>query len=502
MTKVDTLLKKGKGKLTGDEVGRLMIADLVECYKHALTGGDVNSGVFTDKEKTELVNAVEGKENVARYNKYRYLNDFLTRFPALTLANEQMYENYYFRLYTLLKQVQAAEQEYFFDKFRPLIVTEERYNELVAQELDAKKSWAYTPERLFFDRLAAIIADYKEGKRTGINAKIEATKHQPIKRERIKTFYWASGANCRYETQDGKTESEVNPAVWQELLSAGELIYAEDRSAPEDATAFDLLEYAECFYYSEETDSTETLAEFREDFPAIWAFVWKKLTACKALSFLEGLSYEEYFSECITLEELAKANAFDYRKELTTFSGIFVTGYSGVAVMKSGKLNEETQTLDRMPHYHFLAEHLLEGETEDIIRDNIETQKNALISIFSYNAALDIIGESLAIDGLEVFKSHTSRYDDMVAVMNDLFGEFYELTRCGKVPDERPAEELNAIFRELLKPIKIRELKPSEELIARLKADFSLDTLEGKGLAFTDEIAQSIRDAITGAGVE
>ena len=100
MSKIDTLLKKSKGKLTGDEVGRLMIADLIECYKHALTGGDVNTGIFTEKEKTDLVNALEGKENIARYNKYRYLNDFLTRFPTLNALQEQIFDNYYFRLYS------------------------------------------------------------------------------------------------------------------------------------------------------------------------------------------------------------------------------------------------------------------------------------------------------------------------------------------------------------------------------------------------------------------
>ncbi len=498
MLKVDTLLKKSKGKLTGDEVGRLMIVDLVECYKHSLTGGDVNTGLFTDKEKTELVNAVEGREEIARYNKYRYLNDFLTRFPVLIFSREQMFENYYFRLYSLLKTARAAEDEYFFEKFRPLIVTEEKYKDLVAQELDDKKSWTYTPEKLFFDRLNAIITDYKAGKRTGLNAKIEATKRQPIKRERIKANYWAGGENGRYETRDGKTESQVNPAIWQELLNADELIFVEDRRAPESETAFDVLEYAENFYYSEETDSTETLAEFREDYPDIWAFVWEKLTANKALSFLKGLSYEEYFTDCITLEELAKANVFDYRKELTNFSGISVNGYSGVAVIKSGMFNEKTDALVRMPHYLFLAEHLLEGETEEIIADYIDTIKEALIAIYSYNAVIGILTEKLDIDGLDIFLADTRRYSDMIAVMNDLFAQFHYLSRCGKVPNERPAEELNAIFRELLKPIKIGELRPSEEIIARFKADFSLDTLEGKGLALTDQVAQAVKDAIAG----
>ena len=502
MNKIDKLLKKGKGKLTGDEVGRLMIADLVECYKRALKGDSSGAGLFSDSEKAELVNGIEGRENIARYNQYRYLNDFLTRFPILLFSREQYFENYYFRLHSLLKTTRTAEDEYSFDWGRPLIVTEEEYKELAAEELENKKSWTYTPERLFFERLDAIMSDYQAGKRTGINAKIEETKSQPIRRERIKSNYWSCNEKGYYRTKDGKTEGEVEPAIWQSLLNAGELVFVEDAAAPENATAFDVLECAEGFYYSEETDSTETLAEFKEDFPAIWDFVWKKLTACKALSSLKAMSYKDYFKDCITLEELAKANAFDYREKFTEFSGVLVNGYMGVAVVKSSINNtfsERTEREKRLLYYPFLAESLLDDKTSEIIADQIASIKEALIGVYSYNAALDIIGEKLGIDGLDVFKTDTNRYSEMIDFMNCIFMDLHNVRRCGKVPGERPAKELNADLKELLKPIKIWTLQPSEEILARFKSELTLETLEGKGLKFTDEIIQAVKDSIDNA---
>ena len=72
------------------------------------------------------------------------------------------------------------------------------------------------------------------------------------------------------------------------------------------------------------------------------------------------------------------------------------------------------------------------------------------------------------------------------------------MNRCGKVPDEMPADELSAALKKLLQPIKVRTFKPAEELIASISADFTLEALEGNGQATTNRLIQSVRDAIEG----
>ena len=148
----------------------------------------------------------------------------------------------------------------------------------------------------------------------------------------------------------------------------------------------------------------------------------------------------------------------------------------------------------RLPHYSTLAEWFLQTETKKRITEQIENIKEALMGVFCYNATLDMIGDKFNIDGLEVFKSNITRFSGMIEFLNYLFTKLHNLTRSGKVPGELPAEELNAALKELLKPIKIRELMPNEEIIARFRDELTLDVLEKKRLSITDEFIQAVKD--------
>ena len=87
---------------------------------------------------------------------------------------------------------------------------------------------------------------------------------------------------------------------------------------------------------------------------------------------------------------------------------------------------------------------------------------------------------------------------DRIAILNDLFQDFYTIKRDGRTPDEKPTEELRDEIKKLLPCIDIRKYRPSEELYNRLKDAFTLESLEGKGLAYTDEVATAIRETIEG----
>jgi hypothetical protein len=492
MKDITQLLKKSKGKLTGDEVGRLMIADLVEAYKHALTGGDVNKGILSDKEKSELVKGLEGSHNITRYNKYRYLNDFLTRFPTLNALQEQIFDNYYFRLYSLLKNAENAEQEYWFDHFTPLIVTEEKYKELTAEQNAHDREATYSAIDIFMEYLLDLISKYENGKRVKIRKEIDKTKSQPITNKRIKTNYYEKGENGHYETKEGETENQVNPVVWQELISAHELVFIDEREAPDDITAYEILQDA-LGYYSPE----EILTEFKADYPAIFSYIWDEMIKEPVLEPITEMTPEELINTSfITGLELANAGILDFKQRIKEGYRASDISYCGVAVLKCGLYNTETATLGRMPHYHFLSEHLLEGGTKEVIENYIAALQNCLIELYSYNTALEIIRDVLGIDGLEIFYSNMERRKDQIEILNDMFAGFYELNRDGRTPDEMLTEELRTELKELLKPISINDYKPSEEIIEQLKANFSLDALEGKGLAYTDEIAQAIRSSL------
>jgi|GEM_PF-3517455 len=98
--------KKG---FTGDEVGRLMIADLVTAYQNALQGTE--KGLLSDSEKTALVNNLQKKEDIRAYNEYKYLHDFVVTIPMRYLVSQNMAEAAFWKLYLLLTSIWRTELE-------------------------------------------------------------------------------------------------------------------------------------------------------------------------------------------------------------------------------------------------------------------------------------------------------------------------------------------------------------------------------------------------------
>lgn len=132
--------KSQKAKMTGDEVGRAMIEDLVEAYKNLILGKG-EKGLYTASEKLSMVNSLTNPEDIRRYNEYKYIHDYLNMAPAAYESYSKTCEVYYWRLYHMLKELMDAEVEY--RNQRPLIMTREQYRrflELNASDIDIPKA--------------------------------------------------------------------------------------------------------------------------------------------------------------------------------------------------------------------------------------------------------------------------------------------------------------------------------------------------------------------------
>ena len=187
--------------------------------------------------------------------------------------------------------------------------------------------------------------------------------------------------------------------MWREFFDAGLLKFVDEREAPEDARAFETLEDASAWYNPDEnrgdyaeTPNNNMLEEFKADFPSIYSYIWGMMIKEPALEPIKEMTTEELTTApFITGLELANAGILDYKHRINEEYRGNDINYCGVAVLKAGIYNTETATLDRMPHYHFLSEHLLTGDTKDVIEEYLDTIANSLIQLYSYNTVLDLI---------------------------------------------------------------------------------------------------------------
>jgi len=97
------------GTLTGDEVGLLMLRDLLVVYENAQECKRLPH--FSQADMSVLINALTLPKDIRRYNEYRYIHDFALRQPAIFESAKNAAELYYWRLFHILDTLLSAEKE-------------------------------------------------------------------------------------------------------------------------------------------------------------------------------------------------------------------------------------------------------------------------------------------------------------------------------------------------------------------------------------------------------
>jgi hypothetical protein len=131
--KLNNLLKKGK--LTGEEVGQLMIKDMIHMFNQVKENPEILNNdkeikpLLTQAQKDSLVNGLDSNKDIRDYNNYRDLYNFLTDGSLRLDLYQSEIQISIWRLTHLLSLWQNAENEYNFSRFSPTIMTQSQYKE-------------------------------------------------------------------------------------------------------------------------------------------------------------------------------------------------------------------------------------------------------------------------------------------------------------------------------------------------------------------------------------
>lgn len=160
-----------KGKLTGEEVGQLIIKDMIEAFKQILTDPKIRDGqkqakgLLTPEQKQVLVNKLDTKEDIRDYNNYRALYDFLTDSSLRLDLYHKEAQVALWRLIHLVSQLKNAEDEYTYTRFNPTIMTQKQYDKLKQQEIDKALTYTESIESFIIHALQYYIELYLKVKK-------------------------------------------------------------------------------------------------------------------------------------------------------------------------------------------------------------------------------------------------------------------------------------------------------------------------------------------------
>lgn len=427
------LLKKGK--LTGEEVGRLVLKDFIYGNKKALQmiaqtedkdGFLVNNrdlSMFTQAERDRLTDSFPStNHDIRAYHSYRSLVDYLVKLYSIFMSHEDKLDGVIFRFYSLVSTEFKGEELtelYHLDNRHslPQIMTEKQYQ----RELETQKKEKLQERRQIDEVIIETISEYAR-----LHDKGEATPYQDLFN--------------RYDKEPITKQNQLEEYTLEE--------------GDEPPSRLDILLDIESFYVNHR--DSEPIEEFIKDYPNLFEAVSEELSKVTGLKTIKRLKPDTMRKREISVKTLYEAGIPAYVDFIETY---YPENHNKVAIVKDDDSEEYKSFTLLEPKRFFLY-----GE-EDInavdITNHIQMIKDDLKHLFAISSTFAIIAERTDEPELtELTKVNISFLNNLIEAVH-AFNELY--------PDSRFIRIIKEAQLDPGKLIDIDSLKPKPENIKRAK---------------------------------
>ena len=405
------LLKKKK--LTGQEVGKIILLDLVNSY----TG----QPELTTAERDSYTNAITQSQDVKDYNDYLQIYRFITGMVIDYESTERAFAVAVLQYLINLKKLRSAEDKYESLALQPRILTRRDYEKALQEGRQQVEQFTYSLFSLAKYEIEKTLKTYNAGEPTTYNHLFNEYKDKQASDSAISTYramYW---------------QSKKNPKPDNEL------------------TLLAMLEKYIYIYDDHERgkDDKGGMLDFRRDYPELLQAIIDKYSQLEGLEYLASLADEDYLKDDLiafkTAYELNILGAKDsYNDPLLTFRGYDLN--QGVAVIESARAIAKGR-IKNGTFYYYLGEGITRHLAEDVLADSehiasIEQKKILLKQMASSLTGFKYFMQKLAdITGVPELTAFVrpDKTNKLIYLQN-LAEDFY-IQRSGLLEDEgNPAE--------------------------------------------------------------
>lgn len=457
---INALLKKKKWK--GEEIGKALILNLVNDFKHKSEPN--HKPLFSQSDLNRMTSSIETERDSKAYNAYINLYNGVIYEHNRAEANIQQAQNGYYRLLMYVSNAEKAENVKLIMKQFPLIMTEKQYKETV-EKLEARRSaFEENYSGVFFHALQYYTDCYAGPKvktPKPIKEALEALKQEPFTNTEI-----LNAIVREYELGDCD-EPLAGITKWDVI--AGD---------------YNMLEYYQAIYVELEGKEEYFFNLFIEDFPELSKLIKADIDA--------KLKKIDYPNDCdLTWGKLADANIYAYPQFVNSKDRISLLEaekdgarreramYSGVAILRNDCITESNT--DDNGYYKEPYSPLLSLLTDV---DSLNADKNdryyieksrdyllipALKEIAAYNALLEALADEYDVPELVEMKTSIYGILKQIEALNRLVSMLYESLSGSKEDIERKKR----IVKDLFPHIDIGEIQPSSEDIKSVRKKLS-----------------------------
>ena len=411
------LLKKKK--LTGEEVGKIILLDLVNSYTGKPT--------LTQAERDAYVDALVENKDIRAYNDYLQIYRFITGFAIDFESTERAYAVVRLEFLRHVMKLNDAENNYFSLSLQPRILTKRDYEQALKEAKESVSSWTYSLYNLVEYELRQAIESYNNKEKTPYKRYFDAYKKEQASKNAIEGY-----RATYYQSKDNPTKDK-------------------------DLTKLVMLDKYLEIYNDAELETKGGMLFFKEDYPELLQAILENYSKLEGLEYLAKLPESEYLNEDLidfqtayTLDILGARDAYD--DPLLTFKGHDLT--SGVAVIESAKGITKGNIKDGTFYYHLgrglvrnLAEDVLASEKYISTIERIKKQfKQIARNLQGFQYFMLKLVEITGVPDLLAFNR-----DDGTAKLPyfEAFAEDLYIRRYGLLEDEGDPAELGKKVREL-----------------------------------------------------
>jgi len=411
------LLKKKK--LTGEEVGKIILLDLVNSYKGQPT--------LTQAERDAYVDALVESKDIRAYNDYLQIYRFITAFAVDFESQERAYAVVRMDFIREILRLNDAEQNYYRLAMQPRILTRRDYEQALKEAKESVSSWTYSLYNLVAYELHKNIEAYNNKEKTPYKRYFDAYKKVQAKQQVIDAY-----RATYYQSKDNPKKDK-------------------------DLTKLVILSNYLALYDDAELETKGGMLFFKEDYPELLQAILEKYSKLEGLEYLADLPESDYLKEDLIdfqtaykLDILNARNSYD--DPLLTFKGHDLK--SGVAIIESARGLAKGNIKDGTYYYNLgrgqsrhLAEDMLADEKHISSIERTKKQfKQILRNLQGFQYFMLKLVEITGVPDLLAFNRDdgTAKIPFFEAYVEDLY-----IHRYGLLEDEGDPVELGKRVREL-----------------------------------------------------
>lgn len=433
-----------KGKLTGVEVGNLIIKDTI----HQLLN-PTEKELITEAEAQTAINSLVDTDEIKAFNKRNAIGVFLTELRQKILYADLLLSKKYMDTYSFINEARQALQ--ILQTKTPKRLTYAEYEAYKKEKLEA-----YFNERKYrpslFDLILYEIRDfYDKGIETGIEL-VEDYIDQPLTKEE-KAFYGDSlevtENKCNWEAKGKETKELLKEEKYKEAIEcylSDKHSYTETKTLDKSDLAYDLLDF-----WNESDQSEKTFKRILKDYKDLLLYSLKAVNEKYFNGKLKDITLEETLDKRYTIKELYEKYGYNYLPKALNDEPILLTTY-GV---------EETAGDRALMHTEAFLKVFNDA---DFFKDCLETYEETIVILENLNILLDLTIEETGLSEIGKLK-----YDTSVAKKNlqNLYWFLCDLAFTTTFDEEKAKVIKKAV--ENIKNINVKTQKATPEKINKAR---------------------------------